>query len=192
MSFISNCALSRALPEFAFLAAFLGFVAYAAFSDVRGFRIPNVISLALILLFFLRLVFVSPGIDLRAHLLVATAAFLILFLFYMFGWFGAGDAKLITAIMLWAGPGAGLQFLAALSIAGAIFALLLLTLGKALRAYAPLSAYVPLPRSALGGARRLPLRRSHPCSCDFYLASASRKRGLQDGSAAHAGFNFPF
>ena len=55
------------------------------------------------MLFLARYALITPPISLSAHLAVAGASFVILFAFYLLGWFGAGDAKLITALMLWAG-----------------------------------------------------------------------------------------
>ncbi len=134
------------MPRILFLGVFLGLTAYAAISDVRGFRIPNAVSLALLGLFLPWAAIVSPDIGFKAHLLIAVLSFAILFMFYAAGYLGAGDVKLITAIMLWAGPEAGLQFILALSIAGAIFAAFLLALGKALRAHARLATFIPSTR----------------------------------------------
>lgn len=116
------------------MAAFLGMTAYAAVSDIRGFRIPNAISLALTGLFLAWYILLTPPVSLAAHLAAAAACFAVFFAFYLLGWFGAGDAKLITAIMLWAGPEAGPQFIFLMAIAGGLFAALLLLLGKALMA----------------------------------------------------------
>jgi prepilin peptidase CpaA len=134
------------LAGLATLAAFAGLTGYAAISDVRGFRIPNMVSVALILLFLARYLLVHPPVSLKAHLAVAVLSFVILFLFYLPGWFGAGDAKLITAAMLWAGPEAGVPFILVMVLSGGVFAAFLLALGKALRARPQLAGYVPSSR----------------------------------------------
>ncbi len=146
MENLLNCGFTHALPDILFLAAFLGLVLYAAISDARGFRIPNAVSLALIALFFLRLLFVSPQAGLKAHLLTAAIAFSILFAIYLAGLAGGGDAKLITAVLLWTGPITGLQFIVAMALAGGVFAGSLWILGRLLRARAGLAAYVPSRR----------------------------------------------
>ncbi len=146
MKSLLSCGFAQALPDMLFLAAFLGLVVYAAVSDARSFRIPNAVSVSLIALFFVRLLFSVPQAGLTAHLLTAAVAFAIFFAFYLLGWFGAGDTKLITAILLWAGPISGLQFIVALAIAGGVFAGLLLALAKLLQAYSGLAAYVPSER----------------------------------------------
>jgi prepilin peptidase CpaA len=141
-----SCGFSPAFGDLVFFGAFLGLSGYAALTDIRGFRIPNTVSMALILAFLARyLVFTQP-IGLSAHLAVAAATFVILFAFYLLGWLGAGDAKLITALMLWAGPDAAPSFIIAMAVSGGIFAFLLLTLGKAVQAYPRLACFVPSTR----------------------------------------------
>lgn len=143
---LSNCGFTHALPDLVFLAAFLGLVIYAVISDVRGFHIPNAVSYALIALFFVRLLFISPQAGVSAHLLTAALAFSVLFAIYLLGPFSAGDVKLISAIVLWTGPSAAQQFIVALAAAGVIFGVFLLALSRLLRAYAGLAAYVPSSR----------------------------------------------
>jgi prepilin peptidase CpaA len=143
VSLIWNCGTGPAFLGVLYLAVFLGLIAHAVYSDIRGFRIPNLTSLALITLFLFYWVIQPSSVILRDHLYVAAAAFSILFLLYLFGWFGAGDVKLIAAIMLWAGPIAGVQFVIALSVAGLVFALFLIAVRQALSANAVLSDYLP-------------------------------------------------
>lgn len=141
-----NCGFYANLGDLALLAAFLSLTAYAALTDIRGFRIPNAISLALVLLFFARYAVLAQPASLKAHLAVAGASFVILFGFYLLGWFGAGDAKLITVLMLWTGPEAAPSFMVALALSGGIFAVLLLFLGKAVQAYPRLAVWAPSSR----------------------------------------------
>jgi prepilin peptidase CpaA len=138
-----DCGFAQSLPNLLFFTAFAGLIIYAAISDARSFRIPNSVSLALIGLFFVRLLVSVPPAGVTAHLLTAAVAFAIFFTLYLLGWFGAGDTKLITAILLWTGPIAGLQFVVALALAGGVFALALLALAKGLKAYSGLGPYVP-------------------------------------------------
>ncbi len=146
MQKLSNCILAWTLPEFAFLVGLLAMTAYAAVSDGRTFRIPNSAVLAVVGLFLARYGLLSTPVDFKAHLIIAGISFVVLFIFYISGLFGAGDAKLITALMLWAGPEAGLQFIFTLAIAGGAFAACLLLLGAALRTQAQVIAYIPSSR----------------------------------------------
>ena len=141
-----NCGFSWISADLAFLVPFLGLTSYAAVTDILGFRIPNAVSVALVLLFIARYLLVMPPIGLLAHLAVAGSTFVILFAFYLLGWFGAGDAKLITALMLWAGPEAAPTFIVAMALSGGVFAGLLLLLGKAVQAHPRLAGYVPSSR----------------------------------------------
>ncbi len=124
----------------------LGLIASAAIQDIRGFRIPNFVSVALVALFFARIGLFQSELSLKAHVLVAAVTLLVLFGFYVLGWFGAGDAKLVTAIMLWAGPEAGQQFIVALAFSGGAFAALLLILRHAVRTKPTVGDYVPSTR----------------------------------------------
>lgn len=138
-----HCTIPPSSPAFLFMAAFVGLTAYAAVSDIRGFRIPNAVSLALTGLFPAWYILLTPPVSLAAHLAAAGACFAVFFAFYLLGWFGAGDVKLITAIMLWAGPEAGPQFVFIMAIAGGLFAAFLLLLGNAIRAKVHHAASAP-------------------------------------------------
>jgi prepilin peptidase CpaA len=153
---ILPCGYPSAMADLLFLGAFLGLIGYAAISDIRSFRIPNTISLALIALFFTRLFFVLPEGSATAHFLAAVAASAIMAGSYKFGWFGAGDAKLITAILLWTGPGTGLQFVAAAAIAGGVFAAFLLMLRNLFKAHAGLAVFAHFPSLRLWAERGIP------------------------------------
>jgi prepilin peptidase CpaA len=138
-----TCGSPWTVPEIAFLVALLGLVGYAALSDIRRFRIPNAVSIALVCLFVVRYALTGQPTSIIPHLAIAGASLAILFALYLLGWFGAGDAKLISAIMLWAGPEAGMQFILLLALAGGFFATLLLLVAGALRIRTRLAANWP-------------------------------------------------
>jgi len=109
----------------------------AAINDVREFKIPNWISIGMILLFFVR-AFVEP-IEPQDALWDLSFAFIVLllgFALYSLKWFGAGDVKLLSAGALWIGIwndtgasyGGGLLFVLTTMLLGGALAALLLTL----------------------------------------------------------------
>lgn len=140
------------LLAYAFAAAFATILLYSAVSDVRSFTIPNWASLGLVALYFAWVGASGAASNVWAHLTVAAIAFAVTFGFFALGWFGAADAKLITALMLWAGPEHGTSFVFILALCGAVFAALLLLLSKVLGRYPRLGEVVPLGRLA-GWAR---------------------------------------
>lgn len=95
-----------ALCVFAALAAGV----LSAYSDYKGLMIPNRYSLIVILSFLIgfaalyaggqRDVFFEP---LFAHLLAGGAVFLLTFIMFAVGVWGAGDSKLLLAYALWTG-----------------------------------------------------------------------------------------
>jgi prepilin peptidase CpaA len=104
-------------------AVFCALLVFAAVSDLRSFRIPNRVSVALLLLFPLH-VLVSPvPVDWIMPLALAAAIFAGGFTIYLFGWAGGGDVKLLAASALYVGPAlVGTQLLV-MAIAGGVLAL---------------------------------------------------------------------
>lgn len=104
------------------------FTVVAALSDLTTMKIPNWISVVLIVAFFpiallyglpLSVVGVSTGLAFAA-LFVGAGMFAL-------NWIGGGDAKLLAASMLWMGASGALPFLLYTALAGGGFCLLLLT-----------------------------------------------------------------
>lgn len=96
----------------------------AVASDLADRRIPNWISLAIVLLFLAFCSLSFGKISLVPHLFWAVAIFTALFPVFAMGKIGGGDVKLATAVMLWVGPDQGGRFLYITAIAGGILALL--------------------------------------------------------------------
>ena len=115
-----------------FASAFVVLVVWAAITDVKGLRIGNWVSLALVGLFAL---YVGVGhLDLGTkqlavlwHVGVALVVLVIGFGIFAFGAMGAGDIKLMSAVALWAGPGLAIPFLVFTSIAGGAMGLIIVT-----------------------------------------------------------------
>lgn len=101
----------------------------AAVSDVRCYRISNRLCLSLALLFVVRSVLDGQPFPV-ANLLSAAAVFLGGLGLFARGLIGGGDVKLIGAAALWVPPDwVGMQ-MAAVTIGGAVLAILLLALRK--------------------------------------------------------------
>ncbi len=119
---------------------------YGLHSDIRNFTLPNAVSLALAALFFLHCWLFATSPEIGGHLLTGGCALLAGFAIYAAGVMGAGDVKLIGALMLWAGPRDASAFLMIMTLTGAVAAGLLL-LTRTLMAVWPSTA------------RRIPSRR---------------------------------
>lgn len=108
------------------IACFVALVLVAAVSDVVAYKIPNVVVL-MILVLYPFFVLVSPReIEWLYSVGIFAAVIVVGMLLYNFKIFGAGDAKLLAAIMLWAGPTLALPalFIGAI-VSGALAAIML-------------------------------------------------------------------
>ncbi|MDE2184278.1 MAG: prepilin peptidase [Alphaproteobacteria bacterium] len=77
----------------------------AAFMDLAEYRIPNTGVVALVLLFVGVAVLHKGAIPWFSHLAAGMLCLTVGILFYTFRQMGAGDAKLLSALSLWAGLG---------------------------------------------------------------------------------------
>lgn len=110
--------------------AFLITCAACAVFDYLTFKIPNKFILVLIALFAVRTILLMSLPELTDHLIIGGVTLLSGFLLYVLKIIGAGDAKFLTACMLWVAPANIITFLLATTIAGAILALIYLPLEK--------------------------------------------------------------
>lgn len=123
------------LSVYASLIALAALLVGAAWTDLRARRIPNgiVASIGLLWLpFALTLPLPTAGLALglaMAVLLVGMGA-------WSAGWFGAGDAKLLAALSLWAGPAHLLPLLLTVAVSGGVLAMAML-LARRLREVIP-------------------------------------------------------
>jgi len=137
-------------------ALYVLLLAVAVVTDLRGFKIPNWVSAALLVLF----IPVAILLPLEAHWLSHVGAALSVlaggFVLFLRGWLGAGDVKLMTAVSLWAGFGLLAQFIVAVALTGGALALVLLILRFAI-ARLPAVRTAPdggsLPRVLVSGER---------------------------------------
>ena len=118
-----------------FAVIYVVILSYAVVSDYVRTIIPNWCSIALVVEFLLfAIVFLTMN-DFAWHLLVCVVVFALGIGFYSRGWFGGGDVKLLTAVMLWAGPAKGLIFVLSMSAIGLVMAVGLITFRRVLKFY---------------------------------------------------------
>jgi prepilin peptidase CpaA len=135
--------------EIAVLTIMPGAVAFAAAMDMLTMKIPNRISLVLVLAFFPLALLAGLGLgDIASHVAVGLLMLAVGFGLFIGGWFGGGDAKLMAAIALWVGPDAVLLYLLNVAVAGGLLALMFLS-----------ARTVPLPKMLLGEEWALRLHR---------------------------------
>jgi len=128
------------------VAALLG----AAVSDIRRYLIPNRYPAAIVLAYFIYAT--SQPLDQTVWGLAAGAvAFVLCAILFAAGIVGGGDAKLLAATMLWAGPSLAPVFLIWTVLAGGLLALAWLTPFRRLMPAAPEAAQ-PLAETHFAGS----------------------------------------
>jgi prepilin peptidase CpaA len=96
----------------------------AAYSDIRHMKIPNRISLFVLASWFLGLMFFWQGTwHAAVSIGIGVVVFCIALSLYAFQIIGGGDAKLVSAVSLWAGPAFISEFLLVTALSGGIVAL---------------------------------------------------------------------
>jgi prepilin peptidase CpaA len=109
------------------LAAFVFLMSFAAISDLRAYRIPNAVVLAVALLFLLAAPLAGMPLQLLLwHLLAGALLFALGYGLFSAGMIGGGDAKLIAAAALWMGWAALPHFVLYTALAGGALALVML------------------------------------------------------------------
>lgn len=99
----------------------------AGISDLFTMTIPNKISLALLIGFFLLAPFSGMGWDdLAYHLAAFSLVFSICLAMFAFGWIGGGDAKLMAVTALWLGFDQLMDYVLIASVAGGALTLAIL------------------------------------------------------------------
>lgn len=129
----------------ALAAIFPGLLAFAAFSDLFEYKIPNWLSLLLVCAFLA----LAPLAGLTAAMMAqhgacSLAVLLGGLLFFSRGWIGGGDAKLAAAAALWLGWENLYPFLIQSALAGGA-----LTIAVILLRAAPIAAIAPSRLSKL-------------------------------------------
>jgi prepilin peptidase CpaA len=134
--------------------AFLVCVCFAVIMDFRTLLIPNWISLALLAAFVPFAALHAPLGVIGGHFLVMAIVFTLSVIFFVAGWMGGGDVKLMSAIALWMGPGHVASFVFLMALLGGILALSIMAvekfapfLGPRLLRLAPLGRLAELAQS---------------------------------------------
>lgn len=97
----------------------------AAVWDTLSYRIPNFLSLSLLVLFPVY-AWISP-VPVHWSLLISFGAFVLCTFCFIQGWMGGGDVKLLTVVALWAGPDEVLATFFVTGLAGGVLALMMKT-----------------------------------------------------------------
>lgn len=95
----------------------------AARIDLREYRIPNQLVLALASLFVLYALLDLHWPSWKWDLGFVTIMFVVLLVFYALGWMGGGDAKLLAVAFLWTGSSGALPFVILLAFFSVLYAI---------------------------------------------------------------------
>ncbi len=108
------------------LLAFAVILIVAALSDIRTFTIPNRYTAAVALLYPVHVL--SSGTPVNWLMAVVIAALMLLVCAAMFarGIMGGGDAKMLAAAALWAGPELAIPFIIFTALAGGVVSMVIL------------------------------------------------------------------
>jgi prepilin peptidase CpaA len=108
------------------IASYAGLLLAAAAQDMLTLKLPNRLSLAILLLYPGHVLVSAVPVDWQSALILAGLVLAAgVFCFFM-GWAGGGDAKLFTVVALWAGPLLFPLFLLITGVAGGIVASVML------------------------------------------------------------------
>jgi prepilin peptidase CpaA len=108
--------------------AILGFIVLlsaAAVSDVRKLTIPNSYCLGIALCYPFFVLAAAQPVDWLGGLMVGGSLLAVGFVLFTTGRVGGGDAKLLAAASLWAGPGLLVEFILLTALTGGGMAILL-------------------------------------------------------------------
>jgi len=100
----------------------LGMLTYAAVVDVRSRRIPNWLSLTVIITGILQAALIKGGVTPGRSLLGMLVGFVVPFALYAVGALGAGDVKLLAGVGAWVGPWPVVLIILVAAIIGGVFA----------------------------------------------------------------------
>ena len=110
--------------------AFLVCVLFAIITDFKTLLIPNWISLALLAAFAPFAALHVPLAAIGGNFLVMALVLALSVFFFVAGWMGGGDVKLMSAIALWMGPTHVAPFVVLMALLGAILALSIVAIEK--------------------------------------------------------------
>jgi len=117
----------------ALMLAYVVLVVYGAWSDARALRIPNWVSLALLVAFFPAALVAGLALETVAwHLACGVGVLVVGIVLFAFGLFGGGDAKLLAACALWVGWPQMYWLIAVVILVGGVLSILVILLRKGL------------------------------------------------------------
>ena len=119
------------------LLCFAGLTFWAAVNDILHYTIPNRICLALVGLYPAYVVAAPQTVDWLLAIAIAGATLAVGFGLFSLKLCGAGDAKLLAAVALWAGPLYALPFIVLTTLAGGAVALFIYLQHRLARAPTP-------------------------------------------------------
>jgi prepilin peptidase CpaA len=83
---------------------------YAAYNDLRHYKIRNELIAALTILFFIHALVSGRWVDVHWNIAFAFLMFIVMLILYSRHLMGGGDVKLLTVAFLWTGIGCALPF----------------------------------------------------------------------------------
>jgi prepilin peptidase CpaA len=122
----------------------VGVLFYAAFTDLKHYKISNELIFLLLGLFALHALLSNRWTNIAWNLGLASGAFVILIYFYSRHWIGGGDVKILTVAFLWVGIECALPFV------------LLLLLSVSLHTVAAKFEWVESQQNESDGHQRIP------------------------------------
>ena len=123
----------------AVIVALIVVLGWAAIGDARTLTIPNRLSLAVLALYPAWVLAADSAVQPLHGLATGAVVLAIGFVMFARGLLGGGDAKLLAALAVWAGPGLVLQLMVAVTVLGGVLALA--TLADLLLRRAPAGRY---------------------------------------------------
>ena len=107
-----------------FLSCFPAALIIAAFNDLYEFKIPNWVSILLVISFFAAAITLNASsVTVFENMMLAIGALVVGIVLFARGVIGGGDAKLFAATVLWIGLSGFTAFLLNMALAGAALAI---------------------------------------------------------------------
>lgn len=105
---------------------------YAAWTDLKEYRIPNELIIVLVGLFLVHAFLSGWWVEMYWNFLMAFVVFLITLPFYLRGSIGGGDVKLMAVALLWVGYRSAVPFTVLLLAIAVVHAVLVKSLAKSI------------------------------------------------------------
>ena len=109
------------------LSLFMGLLLSAAIGDLKRYRIPNSYSISLVALYPLFVLSAPYAVSPLVSLSIMAAVLVLSIVAFALRWIGGGDAKLLAAAALFAGPAMIIEFLVVTALAGGMLSVVMLS-----------------------------------------------------------------